>query len=333
MNPMTSLADDLARLRMDVRYHRERRDLYRAKVDEPHAVSPMRLHELEQAYELAAEALAVAEEEPGTPPRVGRAGPCRPDDGDGAEMRDAVARTRDETATERDRVAEVRDRLAEAHEEQTHDTDHAAAMQRAAAALDREHALRDRRLAAADREHAAAVLTAAGVDDLTGALRRGVGLAAVDRQIERAHRTSGRLVLAFVDVDGLKQVNDSSGHAAGDRLLRHTAESIASHLRPYDVVVRVGGDEFVCSLDGIGIAGVRERFERVSADLAAGATAGSISVGLAKLKDGDSLDDLLLRADLALLATRGAGSRRSRFSRRSPKPRHQYDRRNVESCE
>ncbi len=140
-------------------------------------------------------------------------------------------------------------------------------------------------------------------------------------------------MLAFVDVDGLKQVNDSSGHAAGDRLLQRTAESIATHLRPYDVVVRVGGDEFVCSLDGIGQAGVRERFDRVSVDLATGPAAGSISVGLAELRDGDSLDDLLLRADLALLATRGAGSRRSRFSRRSPKPRPHHDRRKVESCE
>ena len=326
MSLMTTRASDLARLRMDLRYHRERRDLYRRKVGRLHAVSPMRLRDLEQAYEEAVEALDVAQsrpEESGAPYRFGRAGARRSDDSDGPGMRDAMARTRDETATQRDRVADVRDRLAEAHEQQTHDTDAAPAMQRAAAALDREHALCDRRLAAADREHAAGVRTAAGADDLTGALRRGVGLAAVDRQIERAHRTSGRLVVAFIDVDGLKQVNDSSGHAAGDRLLKRTAESIASHLRPYDVVVRVGGDEFVCSLDGIGPAGVRQRFERVSADLAASPAPGSISVGLAEMKAGDSLDDLLLRADLALLATRGAGSRRSRFSRRSPKPRPQ----------
>jgi diguanylate cyclase (GGDEF)-like protein len=311
---MTSRAGDLARLQMDVRYHRERRDLYRAKVDGPHAVSSMRMHDLEQTYERATKALEVADEETGPRHRGDR-------DSDSAGMRDAMARIRDERATQRDSVAVVRDRLAQAHEDQVHDSDGAPAMQRAAAALDREHALGDRRLAAADREYAAGARTVAGTDDLTGALRRGVGLAAVDRQIERAHRTSGSLVLAFVDVDGLKRVNDSAGHAAGDRVLRRTAESIATHLRPYDVVVRVGGDEFVCSLDGIGTAGVRERFERVSADLAAAPAPSSISVGLAELVDGDSLDDLLLRADLALLATRGAGSRRSRFSRRSAKAR------------
>ena len=314
---MTSQANDLARLSMDVRYHRERRDLYRTKADGRHAVSPMRLRDLEARYELAAEALQAAEEGTGAP-RVGRPDTRLPDAGDNAEARDALARTRDGRAAQRDRVATVRDRLAEAHEHQMHGNDGAPAIQRAAAALDREHAFSDRSFAAADRAHAAGVRTAAGSDDLTGALRRGVGLAAVDRQIERAHRTSGALVLAFVDVDGLKDVNDSSGHAAGDRLLQRTAASIATHLRPYDVVVRVGGDEFVCSIDGIGEAGVRERFGRVSADLAVAPAGGSISVGLAELRGGDSLDDLLLRADIALLMTRGTGSRRSRFSRRSP---------------
>ena len=195
-------------------------------------------------------------------------------------------------------------------------------MQRTAAALDREHAVSDRRFAAADREHAAAERSAAGADELTGALRRGVGLAAVQREIERAHRTNGPLVLAFVDVDGLKEVNDSCGHAAGDRLLKRTAELITTHLRPYDVVVRVGGDEFVCSLHGIGTDAVRQRFELVSADLTAAPEAGSISVGLAEMKAGDSLDDLILKADLALLTTRGAGSHHSRVWRRPTRPRN-----------
>ncbi len=87
MSLMTTRASDLARLRMDVRYHRERRDLYRAKVGEPHAVSPTRLRDLERMYDEAVDALEVAEsrpEEPGAPYRVDRAGARRPDDSDDA---------------------------------------------------------------------------------------------------------------------------------------------------------------------------------------------------------------------------------------------------------
>jgi diguanylate cyclase (GGDEF)-like protein len=255
-------------------------------------------------------------------------------DADNPAHRDAAARGRDRTSDQRDQAADVRDRDAQAHDEgilehdaRRHVSDglasvtreqvairavrerergaderRAAAGQRADAALDREHAKRDRQLAARDRSEAAAAYAAAGVDDLTGALRRGVGLAAMQRELERAHRTNGRLVVAFVDVDGLKGVNDSFGHAAGDRLLERAANLISTHMRPYDIFVRAGGDEFICSLGGIDADSVRERFGLVSADLANGPDAGSISVGLDELRAGDSVDDVINRADVALLA-------------------------------
>jgi len=230
------------------------------------------------------------------------------------EERDAAASQRDDSAAERDRIAASRDRLA-----QTHDGDprEAARTQRIAAAQDRDQAAQDRREAAADRTHAAAALMAAGGDDLTVALRRGAGLAAVQRDLDRAHRTGGRLVLAFIDVDGLKEVNDSQGHAAGDRLLKRTAHLISTHMRAYDVLVRVGGDEFVCALAGIEPEHVSERFELVSADLATGPGVGSISVGLAEREPSDSIDDLMHRADLALLAVRGASP--TGVARRAPR--------------
>jgi diguanylate cyclase (GGDEF)-like protein len=249
--------------------------------------------------------------EPSSPRRFGRTVvPESP--GRVPDERDTAARARDDSAAKRDRAAAIRDRLAQALDR---DERGAASSGRVAAARDRNQAASDRRLAAADREHAAAGRVAAGGDDLTVALRRGAGLAAVQRDLARAHRTGGRLVLAFVDVDGLKAVNDAHGHAAGDRLLKRTADLITTHLRPYDVLVRVGGDEFVCSLGDIEADRAADRFALVSADLATGADPGSISVGLAELQPGDSLDELIERADTALLAVRG--DRRTGVARRT----------------
>src|SRR5206468_3734453 len=70
------------------------------------------------------------------------------------------------------------------------------------------------------RTESAASLKLAKTDELTGAWTRKFGLEEVSRELERAHRTGATLVLAFVDVDGLKQVNDTRGHLAGDALLK-----------------------------------------------------------------------------------------------------------------
>jgi PleD family two-component response regulator len=71
-------------------------------------------------------------------------------------------------------------------------------------------------------------------------------------------------------------------------------------LRSYDVITRVGGDEFVCALPGIAVDHARGRFEAVSAMLGAGGSGASITVGLARLQTGDSADDLIERADDAV---------------------------------
>ena len=63
----------------------------------------------------------------------------------------------------------------------------------------------------------------------------------------RAKRTQRSFVLAFIDVDGLKTTNDSLGHAAGDELLRRVVDTVRDHLRSYDLIVRFGGDEFLCA--------------------------------------------------------------------------------------
>jgi diguanylate cyclase (GGDEF)-like protein len=117
------------------------------------------------------------------------------------------------------------------------------------------------------------------------------------REINRAQRATGELVAAYIDVDGLKATNDAGGHAAGDTLLIAVTDSLRACLRSYDVITRVGGDEFVCVLPGITLEHARRRFDAVSAMLAAGPSSASITVGLARLHAGDSADDLIERAD------------------------------------
>jgi diguanylate cyclase (GGDEF)-like protein len=179
-----------------------------------------------------------------------------------------------------------------------------AALQRDASGDDRELAAEDRAQAARDRSIAAEELVAEGIDDLTGTMLRRVGLAAIQREIARTRRSGESLVVAFVDVDGLKTVNDSVGHSAGDELLRVVAGSIAHHLRSYDVIARFGGDEFVCSLAGLDAAGARERFEQIRTRLSAEKRGATIAVGLAERGNEDTLDELIDRADTAMIEAR-----------------------------
>jgi len=222
--------------------------------------------------------------------------------------RDALAARLDEAALLRDQRAEDLDRSDELSDEQTlhlQELRTRAARARKRARADRELAAKDRKQAAYERDLAAHDRRHAATDDLTGARRRGVGLEELRNEIDRARRTGGNLIAAFVDVDGLKAVNDRLGHAAGDVLLREVAEGLMRHVRSYDLVVRLGGDEFLCALPGITADEARARLIELGVELRAAEVAGSITFGLAELRDGESRDSLIARADLDLLATRG----------------------------
>ena len=234
------------------------------------------------------------------------------------DRRAATARDRDETATARDHVADERDARSEAPADPPGDptalAEHEALLIRqlealtAEAAADRARAAADRARAATDRANAArerarllAELDRAHLDELTGAFRRELGRQALSNEMERARRSDGRFVLAFVDVDDLKVVNDRDGHAAGDRALRAVVNAIRSRLRSFDPIIRFGGDEFVCGLSGTDLEEASTRFEEIRRAVAADAQVG-ISVGLAALAPGDTVDGLTERADTAMLA-------------------------------
>jgi diguanylate cyclase (GGDEF)-like protein len=144
----------------------------------------------------------------------------------------------------------------------------------------------------------------AALDDLTGALRRGVGLRLLQAEIDRVRRAQSELVVAFVDVDGLKRVNDERGHAAGDQLLRQVADTLRRRLRSYDLVIRYGGDEFVCAMSGVGAELAGAKLALISAELNGMDGRPAISAGLAELDTDPDLHDtaatLVARADAAL---------------------------------
>jgi diguanylate cyclase (GGDEF)-like protein len=194
-------------------------------------------------------------------------------------------------AEHRRRAAEYRAQAAE-HRRQ-------AAVDREAAATDREQGARDRRQALADRELLARALAITETDPLTEARTRAAGLADLDHELDRCHRTAETLVVARADVVGLRYVNDSEGHDAGDRLLKRVAALIAEHLRSYDVTIRLGADEFLCAMTNIPIADVRNRFSTIAAALASSHEAGAIRVGFAEARPHETATKLVARADPA----------------------------------
>ena len=177
-----------------------------------------------------------------------------------------------------------------------------AAQDRGRATRDREKAAHDRRRAAQDREQAAYDRRHAGTDELTGARRRGVGIEELQSEMERARRQGDSLVAAYIDVDGLKAVNDGQGHVAGDRVLRNVADGSRSHMRSYDLLMRLGGAEFLCVLPGVSADDVRRRFHELGP---AGPASWSISLGTSELREGDGAQELIDRADRNLIETRG----------------------------
>lgn len=249
---------------------------------------------------------------------------ARADDGEERGAAERLTSKRDQAAADRDHAATLRDQAASHRDEAQADVDQgtwdregAAAEQRTAdrdlaaadrsfAAADRVDATADRSANARDREAARAELRQAQFDDLTGAFGRELGMVVLEREINRARHGVGRLVLAYVDVDGLKQANDRHGHAAGDALLRAVVAAIRAHLRSYDPIVRVGGDEFICVLADATPDDGRHRFRAIRATIEKSHPTASISVGFAALGPEDTLEQLIEHGDAALYEAKQA---------------------------
>jgi diguanylate cyclase (GGDEF)-like protein/PAS domain S-box-containing protein len=153
-------------------------------------------------------------------------------------------------------------------------------------------------------------------DALTGLANRALLLDRLRESLGRAFRRGHRVAVMFVDLDGLKAINDSRGHAAGDAALVATADRLSRGCRVIDTVARLGGDEFVVLLDEVDDTSEAHALaERMLALLSepgggTGALSASIGVALAEgiaLPSEDDAADLVGHADAAMLVAKRTG--------------------------
>jgi diguanylate cyclase (GGDEF)-like protein len=154
-------------------------------------------------------------------------------------------------------------------------------------------------------------------DSLTRLLNRRAFDDALIEVFARQKRLGERFALLMLDLDYFKRVNDTYGHAVGDDVLRAASRAIASEVRPFDRVFRIGGEEFAAILGGVDSKDARTAAERLRASVAAHPVAiegkaihTTVSIGVAM---GDPTNDpstLLQAADAALYRAKAEGRNR-----------------------
>ena len=156
-------------------------------------------------------------------------------------------------------------------------------------------------------------------DALTGAYGRARLLPELREWRELARRNVQQCCIVFMDLDHLKEINDTHGHIVGDKILAGSVEYVIGHLRPYDKVFRYGGDEFLISLPGIDLTNaqhlierVREGFGRVPFVVSEDGRPihATASFGVAMLEPEIRIEESIDRADKALLMAKAAGRNR-----------------------
>jgi diguanylate cyclase (GGDEF)-like protein len=161
------------------------------------------------------------------------------------------------------------------------------------------------------------------LDSLTGALNRHAFVQQVEREASRTRRRSdSQFAILLVDIDSFHRVNDASGHAAGDRLLKETVAVLSGMKRDYDLIGRLEGDVFVFLAPGVRSEGAITMAERARRDveLQVSVRAGlknrvSVSIGVAVFGEhGDTWDTLLRGADAAAKYAKTLGGNRTRMA-------------------
>jgi diguanylate cyclase (GGDEF)-like protein len=145
----------------------------------------------------------------------------------------------------------------------------------------------------------------AHTDELTGLPNRRAWREGLPREMDRAKRERSPLCVAMLDVDGLKKLNDTHGHHAGDQLLKQNAAAWASALRPADLLARYGGDEFAVILTGCRLEDGRKLIARL---VEATPADHGFSVGIAEWDGAQDAEALVAEADALLYAAKARRS-------------------------
>ena len=157
----------------------------------------------------------------------------------------------------------------------------------------------------------------ADTDTLTPLPNRRAFMREVARTVEAVMRHGTSAAVAFVDIDSMKAINDRWGHQAGDAALCHVAEILSRSVRGTDLVARIGGDEFGLLLDRLDEHGAASKAAALVAAIAAEpvdlgpvSVEVGVSLGLAMVEPGDTVEAVLARADARMYAAKAQRSAR-----------------------
>ncbi|MFZ6656949.1 GGDEF domain-containing protein [Undibacterium sp. TJN19] len=151
-------------------------------------------------------------------------------------------------------------------------------------------------------------------DELTGAINRRHMLELLSRETQRSSRSESPLLIAMLDIDYFKRVNDTYGHQAGDLALQKFVQTVQASIRTSDILARWGGEEFLiimpdAELD-IGMSGlerVRVQVAEQVVTFAGSSFSFTVSIGVAQYHKGESFEKTVIRADQALYAAKAQG--------------------------
>jgi diguanylate cyclase (GGDEF)-like protein len=166
-----------------------------------------------------------------------------------------------------------------------------------------------RRVERAREEELARLARAALTDSLTGLGNHRAFYENLERELQRLTRSGSSFSIVMLDVDGLKQVNDTLGHQAGDARIRAVADCLHATMRKVDTGYRTGGDELMVLLPGESAWGAYTFAQRLQREASQHRTGVAFTCGIAETTGSDGADELIRNADLALYDAKGSGRR------------------------